>query len=54
MTRNFSKLIYTKPQVQEAQRIPKRINAKNKEQRNKKPASKRIISKLHKTKDKES
>ena len=46
MTENFLKLVSdTKPEIQEAQRIPRTINAKKK-QKNKKTISKHIIFKL--------
>ena len=52
MTENFLKLVSdTKPEIQEAQRIPRTINAKKK-QKNKKTISKHIIFKLQKIKDK--
>ena len=49
MTENFLKLVLdTKPEIQEAQRIPRTINAKKKN--NKKTISKHIISNYRKLK----
>lgn len=46
-TENVSKLIYTKPQVQEAQRIPKRIKAKSEKIKGKNKTSPRHIIRKH-------
>ena len=48
MTENFLKLVSdTKPEIQEAQRIPRTINAKKKKKKTKKKTiSKHIIFKL--------